>query len=138
MNGQMLTFVSGISHIALNVPDIALAQKQYEALGFAEDAPGVIEEESFGIVAKVMRMGAHTIELCAPLGEGSPLMGMVGGKAYALDHICYEVSDMDAQIELLKKYKFIQTSPKRVSGVWNKKVVLMANRKMGVIELMEK
>lgn len=125
--------IIGIAHIALNVPDLELARKQYAALGFIEDARGTIVEESFGIAAKIMRLGAYTLELCAPLdGDAS-----TGAKAYGLDHICYATANLDAQMERLKANRFAQLSPKRVSGVWNKTVVLMANRKMGVIELME-
>lgn len=136
---QIISYVTGISHIAIQVGDLKKAIEQYVLLGFIPDDGDVIVEEQFGIRTKVMRQGAHVIELLSPLDEESPLAKqMENNKWYSLDHICYEVSDLDAQIALLKKNRFIPTSQKRISGVWGKTVILMGHRKMGVIELIEK
>lgn len=136
---EQVTYVTGIAHIAIQVKDLESAIEQYSLLGFTPDEGNIIVEEQFGIQTKVMRQGDHVLELLSPLNDDSPLAKqMVNNKWYMLDHICYEVSDLDAQIDLLKKKRFIPTSKKRVSGVWGKTVILMGHRKMGVIELIEK
>ena len=54
-----------------------------------------------------------------------------------MDHICYEVFDLDAAIARLKTLRFAPISQPRITAVWNRRAVLLANRRMGVVELME-
>lgn len=131
--------IKGISHLGVVVPDIEMAYKQYSLLGFKEKSEGIIREEEHGILAKVIEQDGVIIELMSPISnpEDSPYAEQLRQNRYSLDHICYRVSSIDEAIEVLKKNRFIPISKPHMSGVWNKKVVLLANRRMGVIELLE-
>lgn len=132
--------IQGISHISLPVPDIDVAWEQFRFLGYKEESVGVIEEEEYGIKAKVISKDGVTLELLTPLGDPdkSPYADQLKQKRYCMDHICYEVDNLELVMQQLRKKKFIPISQPRVTVVWNKKAVLLANRKMGVIELLEK
>lgn len=131
--------ILGISHISLTVPDIDFAWHQFQFLGYAERGDGIMEEPDYGIRAKIITNGALMIELLSPLGdpETSPYADQLKQNRYCLDHICYDVDDIDKVMAQLRKKKFLPISTPRTTVVWNRRAVLLANRKMGVVELME-
>ena len=136
---EQMSEIKGISHIALVVPDIEIAWKQFAVLGYEEASDGIIEEKDYGIRAKVISYGDITIELLSPLGEPdtSPYADQLKQNRYCMDHICYDVFDLDAAVERLKGHRFAPISKPRITTVWNRRAVLLANRRMGVVELME-
>ena len=131
--------IIGISHIALTVPDIDTAWQQFQFFGYVEREDGIIEENDYGIRAKIIYNGSLVVELLSPLGDPdfSPYAEQLKQNRYCLDHICYDVEDLDEVVNLLKKQRFLPISIPRITKVWNRRAVLLANRKMGVVELME-
>lgn len=136
----MTTTITGVAHIGIAVPDILQAEAQYEALGYVRVTPEITRAEEHGVQALMMQNGALTIELIAPLeaGKESPVDGYIETKPYKMYHIAYYTSDFDAQIALLKTQKFMLTGePKESPLQKGKRTAFMANRKLGVIELVE-
>ena len=129
----------GIHHIAIVVPNIEDAVKQYKCLGFVEESENVVKEIEHNIYAKIIRQDNYVVELITPIDDpdSSPYSDLLQQKRYGLDHICYMVSSIERIIPQLKKQRFIPISQPHISGVWNERVVLLGNRKMGVIELIE-
>ena len=129
----------GISHIAIAVPDIEAAWKQYEQLGYTERSDGIVRAEEFGVYAKVICLGESVLELLSPLEDAKDCPGTpkVESGRYSLDHICYLVENLDEAAAQLRKSRFVPITVPKISPVWGKRAVLLANRKMGVIELME-
>lgn len=141
MDNDLLTYVEGVDHVGVAVPDIAEAQKIYEMLGFTEDCGDVIAEPAYGVRVKMMCCGSSKIELLEPLvkGEKSPIDSYIATKPYKMYHIAYICSDFDAQIKLLENNKFIKVNePKPSKGLGGKRAVFMFNRRMGLAELCEK
>lgn len=129
----------GISHIAIAVPDIETAWKQYEQLGYTEREDGIVAAEEFGVLAKVIYNEGIILELISPMQDikDAPYTVSTDGGRYSLDHICYQVNSIEDAVAQLRKSRFVPISTPKVSPVWGKRTVLLANRKMGVIELIE-
>ena len=131
--------IIGISHFGIVVHDIETAFEQYKMLGFKERDKGIITEEERGISAKVIESDNHIIELMSVIdtSRNPAYDDLLKLKRYSLDHICYKVTSIEKVIKILKKKRFSPISKIAISSVWNKRVVLLANRRMGVIELVE-
>lgn len=140
MNETFMTYITGISHIGIAVPDIPTAAKQYELFGYKPLTPEIVYEKNHGVQAYMMQNAGFVIELLAPLEKGkeSPVDAYIAKKPYTIYHIAYITSDFDAQINLLKANKFIMTGEPMASSLQSgKRTVFMANRKLGVVELVE-
>ena len=94
--------IGRLNHVAIAVPDLEAARKQYrDVLGAtvseAEDIP------EHGVSVVFVTLDNTKIELLHPLGEGSPIARFLeknpdGG----MHHVCYEVEDILAARDRLK------------------------------------
>ena len=131
--------ITGISHFGIVVPDIEAAFAQYSLLGFSEREEGIITESDHGIYAKVIEFNGIVLELISPIDPSvdSGYDDLLKLKRYSMDHVCYKVSSIVDVVERLKRNRFVPISNISTSLVWNKRVILLGNRKMGIIELLE-
>jgi len=140
MTAEMMTYITGVAHVGVAVPDIASAAEQYRLLGFVPLSEKILFEESHGVQAYMMENNGFVVELLAPLqvGKESPVDSYIETKPYKMYHVAYKVSDFDGQIQLLKQHRFMLTSqPTESAAQGGKRTAFMANRKFGVIELVE-
>ena len=134
------SYITGISHIGIAVPDILTAKRLYEQLGFVSEMEESLGEENYGVRGLMMRQGAQRIELLEPLEKGkeSPIDTYIEKRPYKMYHLAYAVSDLDAQIKLLEKQRFLMINEPRISACMaGKRAVFMFHRNMGIIELVE-
>lgn len=134
------SYITGISHIGIAVPDIAKAKGLYEQLGFVSDMEETLREEAYGVRVLIMHQGTQKIELLEPLDKGkkSPIDCYIEKKPYKMYHLAYTVSDLDAQIQILEKRKFLMVGEPRASACMEgKRAVFLFNRDMGILELVE-
>ena len=80
--------IGRINHIAIAVPDVAAAARQWEAgLGAVCSAPQRLPEH--GVTVVFVEQPNAKVELMAPLGENSPLTAFLDrNPAGGLHHIC--------------------------------------------------
>lgn len=85
-----------LNHVALAVPDVALAAARYESLlGARVSPPQPLVEH--GVTIVFVDLPNSRIELLEPLGEGSPIAAYLARHpAGGMHHICYEVADIIA------------------------------------------
>ena len=92
-----------LNHVALAVPDLAAAVAAYRnTLGAEVTAPQALPEH--GVTVVFVNVGNTKVELLEPLGADSPIAKFLdrnpdGG----VHHICYEVDDILAARERLKR-----------------------------------
>lgn len=137
---EILSYVTGVAHIGVAVPSIEEARKLYTLLGYTPMQEEITFEQTHGVQAFMMKNGDSVIELLAPLEEGceSPVDSYIATKPYKMYHVGYYTSDFDAQIELLKKNKFMMTGePKPSAAQGGRRTVFLASRRLGVVELIE-
>lgn len=138
---EMLSYITGVAHIGVAVPSIEEAVKLYTLLGYTPMQDDITYEQDHGVQAFMMKNGDTVIELIAPLEEGkeSPVDSYIATKPYKMYHIGYYTSDFDAQVELLKKNKFLMTgAPKPSAAQGGKRTVFLVSRRLGVVELVER
>ena len=86
--------IGRINHIAIAVPDVMVAARQWETmLGAMVSAPQTLREHGVRIVFVTAPNGK--VELMEPFGEASPIAGFLASNENgAMHHICYEVNDI--------------------------------------------
>lgn len=133
------TYITGIAHIGVAVPDIEEACRLYADLGYT--AQGTVNAAvDQGVNALMMRNGTLTIELLSPLEQGqpSPIDTYIATKPYKMYHVAYYVSDFEAQILLMQKKRYVMIGEPSYSKTQHgKRTVFLFHRKLGVIELVE-
>ena len=92
-----------VNHVAIAVPDLAAATTAYNTtLGAKVTAPQALPEH--GVTVVFVELPNTKIELLEPLGEGSPIAAFLAKNASGgIHHICYEVEDIIAARDELKK-----------------------------------
>lgn len=94
--------IGRLNHVAIAVPDLSHAAALYrDTLGATVTEPLPLPDH--GVTTVFVELPNSKIELIHPLGEGSPIENFLqrnpkGG----IHHICYEVQDLAAAIEVMK------------------------------------
>ena len=86
--------IGRLNHVAIAVPDLAAAARQYaEVLGAVVGAAQ--DEPEHGVTAVFIDLPNTKIELLQPLGDASPIAAFLAkNPAGGIHHICYEVADI--------------------------------------------
>ncbi len=102
--------IGRLNHIAIAVPDIAIASRKYrDQLGADVGDPQALPEH--GVTVVFIDTGNSKVELLEPLGENSPITSFLEkNTSGGMHHICFEVPDIAAAIAKL------QTAGARVLG----------------------
>jgi methylmalonyl-CoA/ethylmalonyl-CoA epimerase len=95
--------IGRLNHIAIAVPDLAIATAKYhDQLGATVGAPQALPEH--GVTVVFIDTGNTKVELLEPLGEGSPIAAFLEkNPAGGMHHLCFEVPDIAAAIAQLQQ-----------------------------------
>jgi methylmalonyl-CoA/ethylmalonyl-CoA epimerase len=94
--------IGRLNHVAIAVPDLAAASQLYRGTLGAEVGPPQ-DEPTHGVTVVFITLPNTKIELLAPLGAGSPILGFLEkNPAGGIHHICYEVDDIIVARDHLK------------------------------------
>jgi methylmalonyl-CoA/ethylmalonyl-CoA epimerase len=130
--------VKRIDHIAIAVNDIDDVARFYTDT-LKLDLSGV--EVVTGQKAKVgfLKIGESNIELVQPASDDSPLVKFLETRGPGIHHICFEVEDIQKEVEELKKQgvRMIDETPR--PGAHNTRVAFIHPKSSGgvLIELNE-
>lgn len=93
--------IGRLNHIAIAVPDLAVASARYrDMLGASVGEPQALPEH--GVTVVFIDTGNAKVELLEPLGEASPVASFLEkNPTGGMHHICYEVQDIAAAIARL-------------------------------------
>lgn len=83
-----------VNHIAIAVPDLAVATASYrDTLGAKVSQAQALPEH--GVTVVFVELDNTKVELLEPLGEGSPIAAFLEkNPSGGMHHICYEVVDI--------------------------------------------
>jgi methylmalonyl-CoA/ethylmalonyl-CoA epimerase len=88
--------IGRLNHVAIAVPDLAVAAAQYRDLLGAEVSPPAAQP-AHGVTTVFVTLPNTKIELLEPLGEGSPIAAFLERQpSGGIHHLCYEVDDIRA------------------------------------------
>lgn len=129
-----------IDHIGYAVKDIEKARIMFEALGYKFQR--MTDDPDRNIHIQFGEKDGYRIELVSPLKEtkeeSSPVdayLRTVGNTPY---HICYKSEDLKKDIQCLERQKYKVILPaKEAAAFAGRKVAFMANRDIGMIEIVE-
>ena len=88
--------IGRLNHVAIVVPDLAVAASQYRgALGADVSDPQDLPDH--GVTTIFVNLPNTKIELLHPFGESSPIAGFLAkNPSGGMHHVCYEVDDIIA------------------------------------------
>jgi methylmalonyl-CoA/ethylmalonyl-CoA epimerase len=94
--------IGRLNHVAIVVPDLAVASRTYrEILGAKVSDP--VDLPAHGVTTVFVMLDNTKIELLHPLGETSPIAKFLADHpSGGMHHVCYEVDDILAARDRLK------------------------------------
>ena len=110
-----------IEHIGIAVKNIDAARKLYEIL-LNTPVYKVEEVESEGVKTAFLQSGPNKIELLEASSTDSPVSKFIEKRGEGIHHIAFDVDDIEAEMERLKKEGFTLLSDKPKPGADNKLV----------------
>ena len=93
--------IGRLNHIAIAVPDLAVAAAKYrDLLAAAVSAPQVLPEH--GVTVVFVDTGNSKVELLEALGPNSPIAAFLDrNPTGGMHHICFEVADLSGAAKRL-------------------------------------
>lgn len=128
-------------HLGMAVADIKKSIIGFRGLGWVWD--GKIIDDSFrGVKLSFLKRydSDEVIELVSPVNEKSPVSNTLNTMKNVATpyHICYEVSNIEKIVEILKGRKYILIDKPTPAVAFNgRRVAFMFSRDAGLIELLE-
>ena len=90
-----------LDHIGIAVPNIDDAIKEYQSkFGFVVDSREKLSSQQVEVC--FLALANTKIELLAPLSPNSKLQKFLDSRGPGLHHLCYQVSDIKAELARLK------------------------------------
>jgi len=94
--------IGRLNHVAIAVPDLEAAARQYRDVLGASVSP-VEDQPEHGVQTVFVELPNTKVELLGVLGEGSPIQGFLDrNPAGGIHHLCYEVGDIRAAADRLR------------------------------------
>ena len=116
--------INKIEHIGIAVKSIKDSNKLFESL-FGKSHYKIESVESESVNTSFFKLGESKIELLEATNDDGPIAKFIAKKGEGIHHIAFDVDDIEAEIERLKKEGFIVLNEKPKKGADNKLVVFM-------------
>jgi len=83
--------------------------------------------------------GGTVIELVEPLSEESPLCSIIGSSRGGVYHLCYEVDDLDGEIQRFRRKGCLPLGKQVPAAAFNgRRIVFLLTPQRDLIELVER
>jgi len=107
--------LKNISHVAFAVVNLDRACEFYRDVMGAEIVGRKIVPEQKAEVAFVRLEGTAKLELLAPTSDDSPIGRFLAKHGPGIHHVCFEVDDLERQLESLADHgvKLVDAKPRR-------------------------
>ncbi|MDE0522380.1 MAG: methylmalonyl-CoA epimerase [Boseongicola sp.] len=94
--------IGQLNHVAIAVPDLAAAVRQYrDLLGASVGAPQ--DEPEHGVTVVFVTLPNTKIELLHPLGDDSPIASFLErNPSGGIHHLCYEVENIRVAADAMR------------------------------------
>lgn len=126
-----------IHHIGYLVKKLGRARKAFEDLGYRVEQEVVRDEIRKVDILFLVKEG-YRVELVSPCDASSVVTGLLGRTGNSPYHICYEVSDLDAEIARLRDSRYVVSSePAPAPACKGERVAFMIHPFLGMVELLQ-
>ncbi|MBW8051420.1 MAG: methylmalonyl-CoA epimerase [Cytophagales bacterium] len=113
-----------VEHIGIAVKNINSSNELFKKL-FGISRYKLEEVASEGVVTSFFKLGDTKIELLEATHEDSPIAKFIKKRGEGVHHIAFEVKDINAEMERLKKEKFVLLNEVPKPGADNKLVCFL-------------
>ncbi|ETN94025.1 methylmalonyl-CoA epimerase [Zhouia amylolytica] len=113
-----------IEHLGIAVKDLGVSGPLFEKL-LNTEAYKTEEVASEGVKTMFFRTGESKIELLEATNAESPIAKFIEKKGEGIHHIAFDVDNIEAEVERLKKEGFVVLNETPKKGADNKKVVFL-------------
>jgi len=118
---------SRIDHIGVAVEEIEPALELYrDSFELTVAHREVVEEQ--GVEAVLLDVGENHVELLAPLSQDTPVGKFLARQGPGLHHVAYQVSDIDATLDKLKRAGLALIDQQPRAGIRGSRVAFMHPR----------
>lgn len=93
--------IKGISHLGVAVKDLEEARNYYRSVFRLESGEPMVGGGGT-VRASLVELGNATIELLEPIGSEGAIAKFLEKRGEGIQHVCYEVDDINAEVESLK------------------------------------
>jgi methylmalonyl-CoA/ethylmalonyl-CoA epimerase len=127
-------------HVGYAVADIHAYLRDFlmplfEPLSISEPVPDPIQHVT---VCFVTMQGGTVIELVEPLGDKSPVSGIVGSSRGGVYHLCYEVEDLEEQVKRFRLKGCLPLGrPVPAAAFGGRRIVFLMTPQRDLIEFVE-
>ena len=129
--------IKQISHLGVAVKDIDEAREFYRSVLGLESSDPVTSDDG-KMKGSLVEIGNAVIELLQPVGSEGVMAKFLEKRGEGFHHICYEVDDINAEVESLKA-KEIEIIGEPTEGIEGLAVFLHPRGTHGIlVELVEK
>jgi len=118
---------SRIDHIGVAVQEIEPALALYRDELELEVAHREVVSEQ-GVEAVLLDVGENHVELLAPLSQDTPVGKFLARQGPGLHHVAYQVSDIDATLDALKRAGLALIDQQPRAGIRGSRVAFMHPR----------
>jgi len=126
-------------HVGVVTSDMEASITFYQELGYVSSQKYKDDYQQAIIVLLDKPNDPPTVELIQPMNINSPAAGWIKRINVGAYHTCYEVSNIDKTIDLLKNKKIARVSPICPAVAFNmRNVAFLWGRQCGLIEILEK
>lgn len=121
-----------IDHVGIAVQDIEDALPLYrDAFGMDVAHREVVDEQ--GVEAVLLDVGENHVELLAPLGPDTPVGKFLAKKGPGLHHVAYQVPDIDAALDALKRAGIALIDEQARIGIRGSRVAFLHPKSTGSV-----
>ena len=113
-----------IEHLGIAVKDIEASNILFEKL-LGKPHYKIEEVASEGVKTSFFKIGHSKIELLEATNENSPIAKFIEKRGEGIHHIAFDVANIEAEVERLKKEGFTVLNETPKKGADNKKVVFL-------------
>ena len=127
-----------IHHVGYLVKKLERARKAFEALGYLVEQE-TVRDEYRKVDILFLKKDGYRVELVSPFDPSSVVAGLLTRTGNSPYHVCYEVDDLDAEIERLRDARYVvsgASAPAPACG--GRRVAFMIHPYLGMIELLQK
>lgn len=132
ISGENLRF----HHVGVAVQRIADSVSLLQGLAGATLEGGPVTDPQQGVNIQFLRLGDLRVELLEPAAAPSPLDGILK-RGISLYHVCYEVDDLESQLDSMVSAGARLVSPPKPAVAFNQRRVAFVMAQNLMIELLE-
>jgi len=127
-----------IHHYGLATNDLERSIEVFRSLGYSAGEVFIDPIQKVKLVF-VSRPGEPAIEIICDIDDTGPTRNLIARSGNGFYHVCYEVDDIEASIQDLRKLGFmLRHAPVPATAFNGRKIAWIYNRSIGLVELLEK